>query len=132
MNFLFFCFVQPPITDFRPKVGKTQLKSIFNSFFYLVKPSYSNFRSLFVIVAKAKSRILSFENLRGIVRQANVGIGAKSVVTTSSDYVVEADSSSKIFQPTNLSFTFFTIAGNDRGYGHLAVCGSVHCRQATK
>jgi len=21
---------------------------------------------------------------------------------------------------------------NDRGYGHLAVCGSVHCRPATK
>ena len=21
---------------------------------------------------------------------------------------------------------------NDRGYGHLAVCGSVHCRTATK
>ena len=101
-------------------------------FFYLVKPSYSNFRSLFVIVAKAKSRILSFENLRGIVRQAKVEVGVKSVVTASCDYVVKADSSSKIFQPTNLSFTFFTIAGNDRGYEHLAVCGSIRCRETTK
>ena len=29
-------------------------------------------------------------------------------------------------------FVFFTMNGNDRGYGHLAVCGSVRCRTATK
>ena len=27
---------------------------------------------------------------------------------------------------------FFTLGGNARGYGHLAVCGSVRCRTATK
>jgi len=46
-----------------------------------------------------KSQILSFENLRGIVRQAIVGKSANSVVTDSSSYVAKADSSSKIFQP---------------------------------
>jgi len=29
-------------------------------------------------------------------------------------------------------FPFFTIGHNDRGYGHLAVCGSVRCRGTTK
>ena len=54
------------------------------------------------------------------------------LVADSSDYVTKADSSSKIFQPISMSFSFFTMAANDRGYGHLAVCGSVHCRTATK
>jgi len=27
---------------------------------------------------------------------------------------------------------FFRLAANDRGYGHLAVCGSVRCRGTTK
>jgi len=26
---------------------------------------------------------------------------------------------------------FLTIAHNDRGYGHLAICGSIRCRPAT-
>jgi len=30
------------------------------------------------------------------------------------------------------SFIFFKIAANDRGYGHLAVCGSIRCRGTTK
>jgi len=29
-------------------------------------------------------------------------------------------------------FSFFTMAANDRGYGHLAVCGSIRCRGTTK
>ena len=29
-------------------------------------------------------------------------------------------------------FPFFAAAPNDRGYGHLAVCGSVRCRTATR
>ena len=49
----------------------------------------------------------SFKNLRGIVRRAKVGIGAKSVFTDSCDYVVKADSSSKIFQPTKWLFSIF-------------------------
>ena len=28
--------------------------------------------------------------------------------------------------------SFFTLAPNDRGYGHLAVCGSIRCRETTK
>ena len=31
-----------------------------------------------------------------------------------------------------LSTFFFIIAANDRGYGHLAVCGSIRCRETTK
>ena len=27
---------------------------------------------------------------------------------------------------------FFRLAANDRGYGHLAVCGSIRCRGTTK
>ena len=26
----------------------------------------------------------------------------------------------------------FTLVHNDRGYGHLAVCGSIRCRETTK
>ena len=44
----------------------------------------------------------------------------------------EADSSSKIsFQIVVSSFPP-TIGHNDRGYGHLAVCGSIRCRGTTK
>ena len=31
-----------------------------------------------------------------------------------------------------LVFFFFTIGANDRGYGHLAVCGRISCRGTTK
>jgi len=31
-----------------------------------------------------------------------------------------------------VAFSFFTITPNDRGYGHLAVCGSIRCRETTK
>ena len=54
-----------------------------------------------------KQSILSFENLRGIVRQAKVRKLADSVVTDSSVYVVKADSSSKIFQPITALYSFF-------------------------
>lgn len=46
-----------------------------------------------------KSQILSLQNLRGIVRRAKVWKLANSVVTDSSGYGTEADSSSRIFQP---------------------------------
>ena len=57
----------------------------------------------------AKSQILSFENLRGIVRQAKVVKSANSVVTDSSGYVAKADSSSKIFQLQSLSLFHFLL-----------------------
>ena len=31
-----------------------------------------------------------------------------------------------------LCLYFFKIAPNDRGYGHLAVCGSIRCRETTR
>ena len=46
---------------FQPANEQIHFKPLSIRFFYLVKPSYSNFRSLFVIVAKAKSPILSFK-----------------------------------------------------------------------
>jgi hypothetical protein len=30
------------------------------------------------------------------------------------------------------SFFSFWLAHNDRGYGHLAVCGSIRCRETTR
>jgi len=33
---------------------------------------------------------------------------------------------------TEALFSFFTLDPNDRGYGHLAVCGSIRCRGTTK
>ena len=81
---------------------------------------------------KAKSRILSLENLRGIVRQAKVRKSANSVVTDLSGYVTKADSSSKIFQPTSLSFFFFTMTANDRGYGLGRAAGEFPVAIATK
>ena len=30
------------------------------------------------------------------------------------------------------SFYFSTLTHNDRGYGHLAVCGSIRCRETTR
>ena len=37
-----------------------------------------------------------------------------------------------IFFKTRWLFVFFTLTPNDRGYGHLAVCGSIRCRETTK
>jgi len=39
----------------------------------------------------------------------------------------------RFFNQQNVSFPiFFAAAPNDRGYGHLAVCGSIRCRETTK
>ena len=56
----------------------------------------------------------------------------KSVKPEKPVYVEKTDNSSKIFKLTSLSFFFFTMPHNDRGYGHLADSGSVRCRGTTK
>jgi len=64
------------------------------------------------------------ENLRGIVRRSKVEIGAKSVVTDSSIHFTESGQFIKDFSANKLrSFSFFTMAGNDRGYGHGRFAG---------
>jgi len=70
--------------------------------------------------------------MRRVVRQAKVRKSANSVVTDSPESSYEADSSSKIFSSNSSNVFFSTIAPNDRGYGHLAVCGSIRCRETTK
>ena len=63
---------------------------------------------------------------------AKVVRSQKSVKTEKSVYVEKRTVPQRFFN-TNLSlFSFSTMPANDRGYGHLAVCGSVRCRTATK
>ena len=57
----------------------------------------------------------------------------KSVKSAQSESRVGADSSSKIFQPTNsVVFPFFTMATNDRGYGLGRPAGEFPVAMATK
>jgi hypothetical protein len=37
-----------------------------------------------------------------------------------------------VFCSHKVAFYFFMLDSNDRSYGHLAVCGSIRCRTATK
>jgi hypothetical protein len=57
---------------------------------------------------------------------------SKFSLTDKSKSRVEADSSSKIFQPPSPSFYFFTIGHNDRGYGLGRAAGEFPVAIATK
>ena len=71
-----------------------------------------------------KSRVLSRENLRGIVRQRSLRV-SKFCCYRIVWLCHEADSSSKIFHSLVCLFIFSTMPHNDRGYGRPAVCGSL-------
>jgi hypothetical protein len=88
----------------------------------------SPIRSLVVIVPKLKSQLSSFENLRGIVRPQKLS-EVKSLSKPQSLSMSKKRTVPQRFFNTNLSiFSFSTMPANDRGYGHLAVCGLLHCR----
>ena len=92
----------------------------------------SPIRSLVVIVPKLKSLFSSIENLRGIVRPQKLS-EVKSLQNPKSLFMSKRRTVPQRFFNTNLSlFSFSTMPANDRGYGHLAVCGSVHCCTATR
>ena len=38
----------------------------------------------------------------------------------------------RFYSNYTVAFSFFAVAHNDRGYGHLAVCGSIRCRETTR
>ena len=77
--------------------------------------------------------ILPIENLRRIVRRWKVEVGEKWIVV---DFVCWCRKSGQFFKDfsfrNSVCFSFFTMPPNDRGYGHLAVCGSIRCRGTTK
>jgi len=57
-------------------------------------------------------------------------ISAYSTVVSTCRVVI---SPCRVFRPTSSSSRFFLwLAPNDRGYGHLAVCGSIRCRETTR
>ena len=92
----------------------------------------SPIRSLVVIVPKLKSLFSSFENLRGIVRPQKLS-EVKSLSKPQSLSMSKKRTVPQRFFNTNLSlFSFPTMPANDRGYGHPAVCGRIHCRPATR
>ena len=128
---------------FQPAIAKSQSKQVEYVFslsanhFQLANPESlttpdSPIRSLVVIVPKLKSLFSSFENLRGIVRTQKLS-EVKSLSKPKSLSMSKKRTVPQRFFNTNLSlFPFPTMPANDRGYGHLAVCGSVHCRTATR
>jgi len=72
----------------------------FSPNFSLVENLFFHYsQSIYVTFAKAKSPILSLENLRGIVRRAKPRKTENSIVTEKSKSRDRADSSSMIFQP---------------------------------
>ena len=68
-------------------------------------------------VVKAKSPILSLENLRGIVRRAKPLKPAKSVKPTSHKVEKKRTVRQRFFNQNSVVFSFSTIGHNDRGYG---------------
>ena len=83
-----------------------------------------HFQSLFVIVAKAKSLILSFKICEELsaaqkLESAQILLLAKSQIVEIMRTVRQ-----RFFSNRVCLFSFFTMAANDRGYGHLAGCGS--------
>ena len=97
----------------------------------LITPN-SPTRSLVVIVPKLKSQLSSFENLRGIVRPKKLS-EVKSLQNPKSLSMSKKRTVPQRFFNANLSlFPFPTMPANDRGYEHLAVCGRIRCRTATK
>jgi hypothetical protein len=54
-----------------------------------------------------------------------------AVVGLEIDFVVFFDKQLLVHTPS-FGSPFFWLAANDRGYGHLAVCGSIRCRETTK
>jgi hypothetical protein len=81
---------------------------------------------------KSFSCLFFLKNLRGIVRKSKVRKSANSDVKESSSRATKADSSSKILSQITKASFFSATAPNDRGYGHLAVCGSIRCRETTR
>jgi hypothetical protein len=63
------------------------------------------------------------KNLRGIVRQAEVGKSANSVVTESSSRVTKRTVRQRFSLQTVAMSFFSTNAANDRGYGHWRFAG---------
>ena len=122
---LFFCsFVFSFLTvwmHFQPAKAKSQSKQVEYVFSLsanhfqpesqesLTSPD-SPIRSLVVIVQKLKSRLSSFENLRGIVRTLKLSeVESLSKVNCLSMWN-KKDSSSKIFQYKSVSFFLFNYA----------------------
>jgi len=81
---------------------------------------------------KSFSCLFFHKNLRGIVRQANARKSANSVVTDSSGRVTERTVRQRFYPKLQNCLFIPAMTPNDRGYGHLAVCGSIRCRETTK
>jgi hypothetical protein len=80
---------------------------------------------------KRENQNLSFESLRGIVRPKKLS-EVKNLSKPKSLFMSKSGQFLKDFSYKNFVFLFFTLTHNDRGYGHLAVCGSFTVAHATK
>ena len=126
---LFLFLVEPPKNVFCPKADKFSL----NHFQFVFCPTVKLKISVVAVYSrKAKSPILSLENLRGFVRRTKPRKPANSVQPISREVKLERTVRQRFFSHRVGLYSFFTISPNDRGYGHLAVCGSIRCRGTTK
>jgi hypothetical protein len=115
---------------------KTTVYRLYFHFFFAVKNQIqlakAQFRSLFVAVQKAKKQILPSkicEELSATQRFENQQIlSNRKLIKSNRKRTVRQ----RFFTPQVCLFSFFTMTGNARGYGHLAVCGSIRCRETTK
>ena len=81
---------------------------------------------------KSFSCLFFHENLRGIVRCRKFRKSANSVVTDSSSRVTKRTVRQRFYPKLQNCLFIPAMTPNDRGYGHLAVCGSIRCRETTK
>jgi hypothetical protein len=79
-----------------------------------------------------KSQILSFENLRGIVRRAKGRKSANSVVTESSSYVTKRTVHQRFFTPKVCLFIFSTMPPNVSRLWAFGGLREHHCRPSDK
>ena len=127
---------------FQPAIAKSQSKQVEYVFslrkpFSAGKPGKSDKSEVTNSVfsghsSKAEKSIFFLRKSARNCPPAKVVRSLKSVKSKLPVYVEKRTVPQRFFN-TNLSlFSFPTMPANDRGYGHLAVCGSIRCRGTTK
>ena len=111
MKVVCFCLVEPPklfdFPGFSSRYGRNMNHKSFSCLFF-------------------------HKNLRGIVRCTKFRKSANSVVTESSSRVTKRTVRQRFYPKLQNCLFIPAMTPNARGYGHLAVCGSVRCRETTK
>jgi len=125
----FILFSHVLSTNFHPKTRKV-CKSEF--FFLIVKPQFHKFQSSCVTVETIKVKFFLLKICEEL--SAKQTPESEQILSLQIRLVMSQKRTvrQRFFTPQVCLFSFSTMPHNDRGYGHLAVCGNIRCRGTTK